>query len=132
MSGATADASSGRAPSRRAAGAARTSRSPSPAIAAARCAWSSRGTRTPAGPPSAADPCDRRKSDLDLVVRGPDGSVIPGAGTSRAGQSASNIEWLDFVAPETGTYTAAIEVARWDCDLDREPVGFAWIAFRAP
>jgi hypothetical protein len=91
-------------------------------------AWNAHARRPALG----GDPADRRKSDLDLVVRGPDGSVIAGAGTSRAGLSASNIEWLDFVAPETGTYTASIEVARWDCDLDREPVGFAWIAFRTP
>jgi hypothetical protein len=40
------------------------------------------------------------------------------------------VEWLDFTAPRTGTYTAIIDAARWDCDLVEEPVGYAWIGYR--
>jgi len=72
---------------------------------------------------------DRRKSDLDLVVRAPGGTVIAGAGSSRTRLDASNLEWLDFTAPSDGTYLATIDVSRWDCDLVREPVGFAWVSF---
>jgi subtilisin family serine protease len=71
---------------------------------------------------------DRRKSDLDLVVRAPGGSVIRGDATSRTRLDASNLEWLDFTAPTDGRYTATIDVSRWDCDLVREPVGYAWVA----
>ncbi len=72
---------------------------------------------------------DRRKSDLDLVVRAPGGGVITGTSSSRTRLDASNLEWLDFTAPADGTYIATIEVSRWDPDLVREPVGFAWVAF---
>lgn len=72
---------------------------------------------------------DRRKADLDLVVRDPSGTPVRAAGTSRARRDASNVEWLDFTAPTDGTYTAVIEPARWDCDLVSEPVGVAWVAF---
>jgi hypothetical protein len=72
---------------------------------------------------------DRRKADLDLLVRDPSGDPVRAAGTSRAKRDASNVEWLDFTAATDGTYTAVIRPARWDCDLVSEPVGIAWVAF---
>jgi len=87
--------------------------------------WNSHAARPSLG----GGTVDRRKSDLDLVVRTPGGAVIQGAATSRTHLDASNIEWLDFTAQTTGTYTATIHVSRWDCDLVSEPVGFAWVAF---
>lgn len=80
-------------------------------------------------PTLSGDSTDRRKADIDLVVRAPGGSVVHGAGSSRTGLDASNVEWLDFTAGSTGTYLATLKVARWDCDLVSEPVGFAWVAF---
>jgi hypothetical protein len=70
---------------------------------------------------------DRRKSDLDLLVIGPDGIVVAGAATSRAGLFAGNTEWLDWEAAADGTYTIRVDVSRWDCDLPAEPVGVAWL-----
>ena len=87
--------------------------------------WNSHARRPTLG----GSTVDRRKSDLDLVVRAPGGAVIHGSGSSRDRLDASNIEWLDFTASATGTYTATIDVSRWDCDLVQEPVGFAWVSF---
>lgn len=81
-------------------------------------------------PSLTGDPVNRRKSDLDLVVRRPGGAAIGGASSSRTGLDASNLEWLDFRAPVTGTYRVTIVVDRWDCDLVAERVGFAWVAYR--
>ncbi|MFN8619753.1 MAG: S8 family serine peptidase [Chloroflexota bacterium] len=82
-----------------------------------------------AAPKLGGSTSDRRRSDLDLVLRDPDGNVVKGARTSRHHLDASNLEWIDLVAPSTGSYTATIKVQRWDCGLATEPAGFAWIAF---
>jgi hypothetical protein len=71
---------------------------------------------------------DRRKSDLDLVLLDPQGTVLTGARGSGYGVYASNTEWIDLVVPAEGTYTLHVAVSRWDCDLTDETVGFAWLA----
>ncbi len=71
---------------------------------------------------------DRRRADLDLVVRDPSGASVHPDRTSRARVDASNVEWVDFSATVDGTHAITVRPERWDCDLVAESVGVAWVA----
>jgi subtilisin family serine protease len=63
---------------------------------------------------------DRLESDFDLSVISPSNQIY-GSYADEA-----NYEIVEFVAQETGTYRARINLSRWDNARMEEKIGFAW------
>ena len=67
---------------------------------------------------------DTRYGDLDLKIFSPGGGL-----QGQSTREASNVEYVDFTAPTSGTYQARVEVLSWDCANPAEEIGWAYVSY---
>lgn len=71
---------------------------------------------------------DRRRSDIDLRVYDRNGSFVDGSAS--VNWTTEWVEWTYDAA--RGPYTVQIRPYSWSCDLAREKIGWAWVAWGVP